>query len=151
MSDEKDKSSQTEEPTQKRLSAAADNSDIVKSQEVSNFVMLGAGTLGSATFGRQAAESLAAIMRMFLEQPDQLGVAGSDLMAMFQTLLLRVAGILAPFFLLMVGAGLGGNLIQHRPMLTFERIKPDFSKLSLLSGLKRMFGMDGLSNLAKCL
>ncbi|HWA90541.1 MAG TPA: flagellar biosynthesis protein FlhB [Rhizomicrobium sp.] len=149
MSDEKDKSSQTEEPTQKRLAEAEEHGDIVKSSEVSTFVVLAGGTLGIAMFGRSAAESLAAAMRMFLEQPDQIGVAGSDLMLMFRSLLFKLAGILAPFFILMVGAGLGGNLIQHRPILTFERIKPDLSKLSLLSGLKRMFGIDGLSNLAK--
>jgi flagellar biosynthetic protein FlhB len=45
--------------------------------------------------------------------------------------------------------GLGGNLIQHRPVFTFDRIKPDLSKLSLTKGLKRMFGVEGLMNLGK--
>jgi flagellar biosynthetic protein FlhB len=149
MAEEKDKSSQTEEPTSKRLAEAHDHGDVVKSTEVSTFVVLAGGTLAIAIFGKPAAESLAATMRLFLEQPDQIGVAGSDLMVMLQTLLLRVAAILGPFFALMVFAGLGGNLIQHRPVFTFERIKPDLSKLSLTSGLKRMFGVDGLANLAK--
>lgn len=149
MSDEKDKSSQTEEPTSKRLAEAHEHGDVVKSTEVSTFVVLAGGTLAIAIFGRQACESLAVTMRLFLEQPDQIGVAGSDLMAMMQTLVLRIAAILGPFFVLMVVAGLGGNLIQHRPVFTLERIKPDFSKLSLTAGLKRMFGMDGLANLAK--
>jgi flagellar biosynthetic protein FlhB len=48
-----------------------------------------------------------------------------------------------------MAAGLGGNLIQHRPVFTAERIKPDFAKLSLISGFKRMFGTDGLANLLK--
>jgi flagellar biosynthesis protein FlhB len=149
MSDEKDKSSQTEEPTQKRLSEAHDHGDVVKSTEVSTFVVLAGGTLAIAIFGRSAAESLATTMRMFLEQPDQMSLGGGDLQAMMGSILWHVATILGPFFALMVAAGLGGNLIQHRPVFTFDRIKPDFSKLSLGSGLKRMFGVDGLSNLAK--
>jgi flagellar biosynthesis protein FlhB len=46
-------------------------------------------------------------------------------------------------------SGLAGNLIQHGPVFTFEKIKPDLSKLSLISGLKRMFGFDGFTNLLK--
>jgi flagellar biosynthetic protein FlhB len=149
MSDEKDKSSQTEEPTQKRLSEAHDHGDVVKSTEVSTFVVLAGGTLAIAIFGRSAAESLATTMRMFLEQPDRISLGGGDLQVMMGSILWHVATILGPFFALMVAAGLGGNLIQHRPVFTFDRIKPDFSKLSLGSGLKRMFGVDGLSNLAK--
>ena len=149
MSDEKDKSSQTEEPTQKRLAEAHDHGDVVKSTEVSTFVVLAGGTLAIAIFGRSAAESLATTMRMFLERPEQLSLGGGDLQAMMGSILWRMATILGPFFALMVAAGLGGNLIQHRPVFTFDRIKPDFSKLSLGSGLKRMFGVDGLSNLAK--
>ncbi|HEX4293412.1 MAG TPA: flagellar biosynthesis protein FlhB [Rhizomicrobium sp.] len=149
MSDEKNKSSQTEEPTQKRLSEAHDHGDVVKSTEVSTFVVLAGGTLAIAIFGRSAAESLATTMRMFLEQPDRISLGGGDLRVMMGSILWHVATILGPFFALMVAAGLGGNLIQHRPVFTFDRIKPDFSKLSLGSGLKRMFGVDGLSNLAK--
>jgi flagellar biosynthetic protein FlhB len=46
-------------------------------------------------------------------------------------------------------AGLAGNLLQHRPVLTFDRIKPALSKISLTSGLKRIFGLDGFANLFK--
>ena len=149
MADEKDKSSQTEEPTQKRLSEAHDHGDVVKSTEVSTFIVLAGGTLAIAIFGRSIAESLATTMRMFLEQPDRISAGGGDLQAMMGSILWRLAAILGPFFALVVAAGLGGNLIQHRPVFTFDRIKPDFSKLSLGSGLKRMFGVDGFSNLAK--
>jgi len=145
MAEEKDKSTQTEEPTQKRLAEAHEHGDVVKSPEVSTFIVLLGGTLAIAIFGKSAAEGLASTMRLFLEQPDRIELNA----AMLQSLLLRVGMILGPFFLLVVAAGLGGNLIQHRPVFTFERIKPDLSKLSLTAGLKRMFGMDGLANLAK--
>jgi len=149
MADEKDKSTQTEEPTQKRLAEAHEHGDVVKSSEVSTFVVLAGGTLAIAIFGRQAAEGLAATMRLFLEQPDQIAVGGNDIVLLMRELVVRVAAILGPFFILMVAFGLGGNLIQHRPVFTFDRIKPDLSKLSLTAGLKRMFGMDGITNLLK--
>jgi flagellar biosynthetic protein FlhB len=149
MSDEKDKSTQTEEPTQKRLSEAHDQGDVVKSTEVSTFIVLAGGTLAIAVFARSASVELATMMRMFLEQPGQLDVSGGDLMLLARTLLAKVAAILGPFFILIMAFGLGGNLIQHRPVFTFERIKPDFGKLSLGQGLKRMFGVEGVLNLGK--
>jgi flagellar biosynthesis protein FlhB len=149
MADEKDKSSQTEEPTQKRLTEAHEHGDVVKSTEVSTFIVLAGGTLAIAIFGRSVAVSLATTMRVFLEQPDQFAVGGGDLQALMGTLLWKLAAILGPVFALLIFFGLGGNLIQHRPVFTFERIKPDLSKLSLGAGFKRMFGVEGLSNLAK--
>ena len=149
MADEKDKSTQREEPTQKRLAEAQEHGDVVKSTEVSTFVVLAGGTLAIAVFGRSAAESLSNVMRTFLEQPDQFTISSGDMQQLFRGLLSHLATILIPFFVLMMAAGLGGNLIQHRPVFTFERIKPDFSKLSLGAGLKRMFGIEGLMNLGK--
>jgi len=145
MSDEKDKSQQTEEPTQKRLAQAEEHGDIVKSQEVSTFVVLAGGTLAIAMFGKSTAEGLATSLRMFLEQAGEIDLS-ADLM---KTLLFKVAGILTPFFLMMIASALAGHVLQHRPSFAFDRIKPDLSKLSPLAGFKRMFGMDGLSNLGK--
>jgi flagellar biosynthesis protein FlhB len=59
------------------------------------------------------------------------------------------ATLLAPIFAILIGTGLAGHLLQHRPVFSTERLKPDFSKLSLLKGLKRMFGVDGWANLGK--
>lgn len=149
MAEEKDKSTQTEEPTQKRLAEAHEHGDVVRSAEVSTFAVLAGGTLAIVALAGPAAVSLTGTMRYFLEQPDRIAFAPGDLQSLMGSLLARLAAILAPFFLLIMAAGLGGNLIQHRPVFTMERIKPDLAKLSLLSGFKRMFGADGLANLLK--
>ncbi len=149
MADEKDKSTQTEEPTQKRLAEAQEHGDVVKSTELSTFVVLAGGTLAVAMFAHSAAVGITTTFRSFLEQPDQIAVSGTDLQVLMHSILWRVAAILGPFFALVMAAGVGGNLIQHRPVFTLDRLKPDFSKLSLTAGLKRMFGMDGISNLLK--
>jgi flagellar biosynthetic protein FlhB len=49
----------------------------------------------------------------------------------------------------MVAAAIGGHLIQGTPTFSLEKIKPSLSKLSLISGFKRIFGLDGLTNLVK--
>ena len=70
MADDQDKSQQTEEPTAKRLEQAREAGDIVKSTEVSAFVLLAGGTLAIAMFGKSAADGLARSLIAFLEQPD---------------------------------------------------------------------------------
>ena len=42
-----------------------------------------------------------------------------------------------------------GNLIQHRPLLSLDPIKPKFSKINPLEGAKRLFSRDALVNFVK--
>lgn len=42
-----------------------------------------------------------------------------------------------------------GNVVQNQPVLTAEPIKPKFSKISPLSGFKRLFSGESLVNFAK--
>src|ERR1700742_481406 len=107
MADDRDDSQATEEPTAKRLEQARESGDVVKSSEVSTFVVLAGGTLAIAMFGRSTAMSLALV--------------------------------LAPFAGVMMLAALAGHVLQSRPGLSLERIKPDLSKLSIPAGLGRMF------------
>jgi len=149
MADDRDPSQQTEEPTQKRLDEAREHGDVVKSAELQTLILLFGGTLAIAAFGHSAAASLAQSLTRFLSEPDQMGTGPVELMALMRQILVQLGLIVGPIFAVMMIAGLAGNLVQHRPVFTLDRIKPDFSKLSLTSGLKRMFGVDGLSNLFK--
>ncbi|MGH6827632.1 MAG: flagellar biosynthesis protein FlhB [Rhizomicrobium sp.] len=149
MADETDDSQQTEQPTQKRLDQAREAGDVVKSMEVSTLAVLAGGTLAVAMFGRSIAVGLAGILAGFLEQPDRMAVDGGSLTALLWGLALRLAVILAPFMGVMMLAGLLGHLLQSRPTFTFEKLKPDFAKLSPAAGFSRMFGLEGWLNLLK--
>ncbi|HEX7725823.1 MAG TPA: flagellar biosynthesis protein FlhB [Rhizomicrobium sp.] len=149
MADNEDKSSQTEEPTQRRLDEAEKHGDIVKSTEVTTFIVLLGGTLSIAIFGHSTALNFTHSFQMFLEQPDQMAVDSSSVLSLFRHILLAMAVLLGPIFAVLAAMGAGSHIVQHRPSISFERIAPDFSKLSPLSGLKKMFGMDGVINLGK--
>jgi flagellar biosynthetic protein FlhB len=149
MADDKDPSQQTEEPTQRRLDEAHKHGDVVKSAELSTFILLLGGTLAISVFARTSSEQLMRIFRAFLASPDEMGVDPGSLQVMMGEILLRLLYIVGPILGTLMVAGLASNLVQHRPVLTWDRIKPDLSKLSLISGLKRMFGLDGWLNLVK--
>jgi flagellar biosynthetic protein FlhB len=149
MADDQDKSQQTEEPTAKRLEQAREAGDIVKSTEVTAFILLGGGALAIAMFGKYTAVGLGRLLSAFLEQPDQMAVDGAGLAAMMRLLLPQLAMTLAPFFAVMIAASLAGHVIQGRPGFSVDKIAPDFSKVSPIAGFKRMFGLDGWMNLVK--
>ncbi|HEX4303677.1 MAG TPA: flagellar biosynthesis protein FlhB [Rhizomicrobium sp.] len=149
MADDRDPAQQTEAPTQKRLEEAREHGDVVKSPEVSTFVLLLGGTMAILMFGGSTMKGLTIAMRAFIEQPDQMGVTGADLTALAWHVTMMLGGILGPVFGVMMAAALAGHVLQARPSFTFDKIKPDFSKLSLFAGLKRMFGVEGLMNLVK--
>jgi flagellar biosynthesis protein FlhB len=149
MADDRDDAQRTEEPTQRRLEQAQEHGDVVKSTEVTTFAVLAGATLAIAIFGGSTSEYFARNFRIFLEQPDQIAVDPSGIMTLFHATLWNFAGLVAPILAVLIFCGLAGHLLQHRPVFSAERLRPDLSKLSLLKGLKRMFGLDGLSNLAK--
>src|SRR6202008_2169894 len=104
MAEDQDKSQQTEEPTSKRLEQAREQGDVVKSTEVTAFVLLGGGTLAIAMFGKYAAVGLARALTRFLEQPDAMSVDGAGLWAMMHVLLPQVAMALMPIFAVVTAA-----------------------------------------------
>jgi flagellar biosynthetic protein FlhB len=150
MADERDSSQQTEQPTQKRLEQAREHGDIVKSPEVSAFILLLGGTLAIMSFGASTMRAMTGAMRIFLEQPEQLPVAtSSDVMALAQHVVTTLGTILGPVFAVMVATAIGAHVLQATPSFTLEKIKPDFAKLNIFAAAKRMFGIEGLMNLGK--
>ncbi|HTP77825.1 MAG TPA: flagellar biosynthesis protein FlhB [Rhizomicrobium sp.] len=149
MADDRDPSQQTEEPTQKRLQDAREHGDVVKSAELNAFVLLLGGAVAIAMFGGPAMKGVASAMRIFLEQPDRMSLDPGDIMTLARHVMTTLGSILAPVFAVMVAAALGGHLIQSRPVFSFDKIRPDLSKISLIGGFRRLFGMDGLANLGK--
>jgi flagellar biosynthetic protein FlhB len=88
-------------------------------------------------------------LSLFLQQPDTMSVDGASLTAMMRLLLPKLALAVAPFFAVMIAAGLAGHMLQSRPGFSLDKIAPDFSKVSPLAGFKRLFGAEGWMNLLK--
>jgi flagellar biosynthetic protein FlhB len=149
VAEDRDDSQRTEEPTQKRLDEALKKGDVVKSMELATFVMIAGGTLALTLFAQSAARRFAADFTVFLENPAQLSLDSGGAAALLQKSIYEFFAIVGPAAGLMLLAALGGHLLQHRPMFSAAKLKPDLSKLSLVAGFKRLFGLDGLINLIK--
>lgn len=149
MAEQTDDSEKTEEPTQKRLKEAHDKGDVPKSQEVSTWFALAGTTLMIAIFAPGLASSLANLIKGFIEHAHQIPMDGYALRTMWRDTGQSVALIVGLPMIVLVLMAVAGNLVQHQAVFTAETIKPKFSKVSPLSGFKRLFSMESLVNFAK--
>jgi flagellar biosynthetic protein FlhB len=146
---EQNDTDRTEEPTQKRLDEALKRGDVVKSQEVSTWFVLAGATLVFATFSGPMSAGLSTTLRGLIANSSQLPVDGPGIVAIVHRLAGDTISWLAVPILLLALAALAGTLIQHRLVWSIDPLKPQLSKISPLSGLKRMFSSQALVSFAK--
>lgn len=144
-----DSGEKTEEPTQKKIEDARKRGDVIKSQEVNNLFMLGGAALALAIFGADAARGLVSALGAFLGHMHDVPINGLTLTNVALRMMLVVAAALALPFLLLVIAALAGNLLQTGFLWTADPVTPKLSKVSPISGLKRLFSGQSLMNFAK--
>ena len=149
MADDRDDSQRTEEPTQKRLDEALKKGDVVKSQELTTFAVLAGGTLALALFSGGAARSFGRDYSRFLENAALTPLDGAAALALLRSVVFGFAALIGPAVALMAVVGVAGHVLQHRPVFSPSRLKPEWSKLSPAAGFKRLFGLDGLVNFGK--
>src|SRR6185295_1900276 len=148
MAEENDTSQKTEDPTQRRLEEARKKGDIAKSQDVPVWFLLLASAAIMAGAG-PLAQSIAAPLVKLLDHPQAFHLADGGALKLLYELLMSLFVPLAIIFGVIAAAVAGGHLLQHRPLWTLEKIKPDLSKLSPGKGFARMFGAHGWVNLLK--
>src|SRR5664279_4630582 len=147
MADDND--NKTEEPTQKRLEEALQRGDVVKSQEVNTWFVIGGATLVLMVFSGSMGQGLTSTMRGLIANSYDIRVDGPALPALFQKISLEMLAAVGVPFLVLTLAALFGNVIQHQLVWSLEALIPKFSKISPMAGFKRLFSMQSLANLGK--
>jgi len=149
MADDQDQAQKTEDPTPRKLEEARKKGDAPKSQEVNVWFGMAAATAGAVFLSDRIAADVADIGRGFFARPHDMIVDGPAMAALFRSMALDLLLALGGFAALVLAAALAGNLIQQAPVLSTEKMQPKLSKLSPISGAKRLFGAQGLVNFIK--
>jgi flagellar biosynthesis protein FlhB len=139
----------SEEPTQKRLDEALQRGDVVKSQEVNTWFVLGAATLILLTFSGSMSSGLTNLLRGFLGQAHNIPMDGRGLVIITQKLGIGTIAAVSIPFLILVLAAIAGNMVQHQLVWSGESLKPKLSKISPAAGFKRLFSKIALANFVK--
>jgi flagellar biosynthetic protein FlhB len=149
VADDQNDSERTEDPTQKRLDEALERGDVVKSQEVSTWFVIGGGTVMLAAFSSSMSGGLSTTFRGFIANSYQIPVDGRGLIEIAGRVEREVMAAVALPLTVLVFAAIAGNMIQHRLVWSADSLKPKFSKISPMAGWKRLFSFQALANLAK--
>lgn len=148
---EEDDSQKSEDPTAKKLQDAYDKGDAPRSQEVKTWFMLLAGLLIVSVFSGPMASDVRIALTTFLAQPHAIDLSDHGGAALFSELLTSIVSVLSLPVVVLVLAAVAGSVVQGNIVLTAEKLKPKFSKISPASGLKKMFSMQSVSELLKSL
>jgi flagellar biosynthetic protein FlhB len=141
----------TEEPTARRLQQARERGQVPRSQELGNFATMIGGSAVLVATGAHLAARLAVIMESGLKiDPESLSDPQTMLTglgtAMIDSILLLLP-ILGALVVLILAAALSLGGWNFSP----QALAPDFTRLSPLAGIKRLFGLRGFSDLLKAL
>jgi flagellar biosynthetic protein FlhB len=139
----------SEAPTPKRRTEARQKGNVAKSTEVNSVLVLLAGVLLLRIFGAGIFEEIEGMFRFFyrfladprLTNETAVAFANQAIGVMARTVLPVTGGILI--------IGLAANLLQIGFLFTLQPLQPKLEKINPLSGMKRMFALRSLVELAK--
>lgn len=148
MADE-DKSSKTEQPTDRRLQKAREEGDVPKSPEVSGWFTLAAGLAVIAFMAPGISRDLAGLLTVFLARPHEMSLDTGAALELAASTGYRLVAVLGLAFLGLAVAAAAGNIVQTGLMFTGKKLEPKLDKLNPIEGFKRMFGPEGWVNFFK--
>ena len=147
-----DPESQTEEPSDRKLSQAREQGDVVKSMDIPQVATLAAITATIAWAGGWMMQSIATSMLPFLAHPDQMDLSGHGTINVMKTVMGSILPVLGTIFAVTAIAGVAGNVLQTGFMFTPSKLlEGGLSKLNPMEGFKRLFGMDAFIQFTKSL
>jgi len=141
----------TEEPSQKRLQDARERGQVPRSRELTNFAAMIGGSATLVAIGGALADRLSQMMRHGLViDPQELRDPDTMLTLLGQACMSALT-VLLPVFAALIGVVVLASLILGGWNFSARAITPDFTRLSPLAGMKRLFGLRGASELGKAL
>ncbi|OCP20734.1 MULTISPECIES: flagellar biosynthesis protein FlhB [unclassified Ensifer] len=152
MSDDQDKDSKTESPSEKKISDAADKGNVPFSREATTFASTVAIYIFFVFFLTDGASTVAEALKDIFEQPEAWRLNNAtDVVALMTHLAWKSTALLVPIFVLLIVFGVGSSIFQNLPRPVLDRIQPKMNRISPMAGLKRIFGVQGLVEFGKSL
>lgn len=139
----------TEQATPKRRNDERKKGHIVMSQDISAAVSMLVSFAVLKVMGQSMGETLSTGVRgLLLHVKDN--IAGySDLRAHLLMALPTVLGVILPIMVVGMAVSIASTLAQSRLLVSSEQLKPQFSRLNPIEGIKRLFSARSLFELLK--
>ncbi|WP_323765223.1 flagellar type III secretion system protein FlhB [Marinovum sp.] len=154
MADDEDKDNKTEEPSERKMRKARDKGDVASSREGGTAMAMLSLFAITVFVLPNTAGPLSGLLRGVYETAGQIDVGTDlaglrDLGGVTRELMRGVALLLAPLVLLMVLGALAGAALSGEVVVALERLKPKWSKISPLAGIKRLVSAGAMVEFGK--
>lgn len=141
----------TEPATPRKRSEARKRGQVAKSTDLSSMTVM----LGLLVFLHAMLGSTVEILRLYMQSTfrhlDHTEVSHGTLVTHASSLVMTLFRSIGPLVLLAMAVGITVNVAQTGPMISSERLKPDFNRLNPIKGASRFFSPMSLFELAKSL
>ena len=140
MAEQSSNQDRSEQPTPQRLEKAHREGQVARSQELSGALILLAGTGALATAGGGAIGMH--LIDVMIEQRQWMALGPLDqatAVVILRSVVQQTVTALLPFMLSLVAIALLVNLIQARGVFSMVPVTPKLSRVSPLSGFRRVF------------
>jgi flagellar biosynthetic protein FlhB len=143
----------TEKPTAKRRGEARKRGQVAKSTDLNGAAVMTAGLIGVLLMAGKIASSVATVMVNVFGQIAHPGVvsSGAGLSALEHEGLMTLIATMLPIFGICLAAAILVNVGQIGMRPSFQALKPSFSRLNPVNGIKNLFGPRALFETAKSL
>ena len=141
----------TEEPSEKRLTDARKKGQVPRSRELNTFVALMTGSVMLLFAGGAIVKGLGALMRQQFQLSREVIFDPATPVIYFEQVLLDGLLLIVPVVIPLVLVALLTPMMMGGWNFTTEAMTPKFSKMNPFSGLKRMFGVQGVVELLKAI
>ena len=150
MSEAEDPESKTQEATEKKIQDSLEEGRAPVSRDLTQaFGLLSLLLCLGFIFDGATRRLTEALTRAFSNAGALYIGSGADMSRYIETLAIEVGVFLAPLVFTFMIAGLAGAFVQSAPRFVISRIIPDVSRLSMIAGWRRIFGLDGAIELGK--
>ena len=149
MSEAPERESKTEEATPRKLEQAREKGEGPKTKDLTSFATLATSAAEVLMAGGWLSRNMAAQLTPFLSHPQDMHLDGHGGVEVFRYALVAAAPAILIVMLATGASGAAASLLQTGLRFTPDKLKPDFSKLSIPKGLQRIFGPDGLMQFVK--
>ena len=147
--DNEDDSSKTEDPSQKKLEDARQKGQVAQSKEMGTWLVLLMVTLIVIVGSEPLFSSMKEYLQSYLEKAGQVPTGVGGVASILTDMFLKTLGFVAIPFVLLMAASYLGTFVQIGFLIAPEVIKPEFSKISIFKGFKRLFSMRSVVELLK--
>jgi flagellar biosynthesis protein FlhB len=141
----------TEAPTSKRLSEARNRGQIARSQELNTAAALMVGFLLLRNSGAQLLIGVQELLKQTLSSLPSGDLTGAGLRQLIVLDALKVLPNLGIILVTLMVTGVAVTLAQTGPLWASKRIGVDFGKVNPLTGLKRIFSLNGVVELVRAI